>query len=384
MRTTSLALALAMTVWSIVPAHAEPVMTSVGTIVNAGRADALAGSYLVVFKHAPVDVAAKYGVRVVRRFGSALSGVLVDADEGQARQLAADPSVRLVEQNTEVRAAPRRTTSAAVPCGLDRIDQPALPLDGTYRYPHSAGAGVHVYLVDSGIDYRHPDLRPRARPGFDAFGGDGSDQNGDGTAMAGIIGGTRYGVAKKATLVSVKVLDADGGGTLAGVIAGLDWITAHAQKPAVANFVIGYTLSDTLDQAVRNSIASGVTYVLSAGASTHDVSTTSPARVAEALTVGSSDCADKVAAFSNYGEGLDLYAPGVGIPTDRPGDGTTTQEGTNVSAAHASGVAALYLAQHPRQAPPSVADALKAAAAKNALTDVPTSATPNALLQLVR
>ncbi|HWD83347.1 MAG TPA: S8 family peptidase, partial [Kribbella sp.] len=290
----------------------------------------------------------------------------------------------LVEQNTEVHAAPRRTTSAAVPCGLDRIDQPALPLDGAYRYPRSAGNGAHVYLVDSGIDYRHPDLRGRAKPGFDAFGGDGSDQNGDGTAMAGIIGGTRYGVAKKATLVSVKVLDADGGGTLAGVIAGLDWITAHAQKPAVANFVIGYTLSDALDQAVRTSIASGVTFVLSAGASTHDVSTTSPARVGEAITVGSSDCADKVAAFSNYGEGLDLYAPGVGIPTDWPGGGTTTQEGTNVSAAHASGVAALYLGQHPRRTPPSVAEALEAAAVKNTLTDVPTPATPNALLQIVR
>ncbi|MDX3001777.1 S8 family serine peptidase [Kribbella solani] len=381
MRAVALVLAVASTVLSTVPAYAQPV----GKIVNAGSADAVSGSYLVVLKDgAPPEVAAKYGARVVERFGSALSAVLVEAREEQARRLAADPSVSFVEQNTKVHSASRDrpVQSAAVPCGLDRLDQVALPLDGVYRYPPSAGAGVNVYLVDSGIDYQHPDLQPRAKPGFDAFGGDGSDQNGDGTAMAGVIGGTKYGVAKKATLVSVKVLDADGGGTLAGVIAGLDWITAHAKKPAVANFVIGYTLSDALDDAVRNSIASGVTYVLSAGASTHDVSTTSPARVAEAITVGSSDCADKVAAFSNYGAGLDLYAPGVDIPTDAPGGGITTQEGTNVSAAHASGAAALYLSNHPRRTPAAVATALTTTAIQNTLTGVPTPTTPNRLLHV--
>ncbi|GAA1606672.1 hypothetical protein GCM10009804_73380 [Kribbella hippodromi] len=400
MRTVALVLAVASTVLSTTPAYAEPV----GKIVNAGSADAVSGSYLVVLKDgAPPDVAAKYGAQVLERFSSALPAVLVAADEEQARQLAADPSVRFVEQNTKVHSAshdqlPRSAAAhsataagagvapaaSAVPCGLDRLDQVSLPLDGVYRYPQSAGAGVNVYLVDSGIDYRHPDLAPRAKAGFDAFGGDGSDQNGDGTAMAGVIAGTKYGVAKKATLISVKVLDADGGGTLAGVIAGLDWITAHAKKPAVANFVIGYTLSDALDDAVRNSIASGVTYVLSAGASTHDVSTTSPARVAEAITVGSSDCADKVAAFSNYGAGLDLYAPGVDIPTDAPGGGITTQEGTNVSAAHASGAAALYLSNNPRRTPAAVSTALTTTALKNTLTGIPTPTTPNQLLHIPR
>lgn len=360
---------------------------SARTVVNADSAGAVGGSYLVLFaRDARPDVAERYGVRVVTTFDAALHGAVVEADREQALRMASDPSIRSVEQNTRVRrpSATRSTRSAPLSCGLDRIDQVALPLDGRYRVPVGAGAGVNVYVIDSGIDYTHPDLRPRARLGFDAFGGNGSDQNGNGTHLAGIIGGTRYGVAKKANLISVKVLDGDGGGTLAGVLAGIDWVTAHASGPSVANFVIGYTLSDVLDEAVRNSIAAGVTYVLSAGASTHDVSTTSPARVGEAITVGASDCGDRVASFSNYGAGLDLYAPGVDITSDWPGGGTSVQEGTNVSAAHGSGVAALYLNRHPRATPNEVANALTSAAVPGALAGVPTQETPNRLLQVAR
>jgi subtilisin family serine protease len=357
-----------------------------GDVVRAEPARRIAGSYLVQLRpgQSP-DLAARYGVRVARTLDGAVHGAVIEATPQQAELLAADPAVGRVEENQAIGLTPPAPTPStrARSCGLDRIDQPQLPLDGRYSPTPGGGAGATIYLIDSGIDYRHPDLWPRARPGFDAFGGDGSDVLGNGTFMAGVIAGTRYGVANRANLVSVKVIDDAGGGTLDGLLSGIAWVTANAHKPAVVNFVIGLPASDIVDDAVRGAIASGVTFSIEAGADATDAGNGSPARVAEGIVVGASDCADHLAPFTNFGAGLDLFAPGVDITATTPGGGTGQMSGVQVAAAHVSGAAALYLGRHRTASPAQVEASLTGSAVVGVLAEVPVG-TANRLLQIPR
>jgi subtilisin family serine protease len=199
--------------------------------------------------------------------------------------------------------------------------------------------------------------------------------------VAGTIGGAEFGLAKGVHIVPVRVLDAYGSGTTAGVIAGIDFVAQSASGPSVANMSLGGSPDNALDQAVRGAIAKGVTFGVAAGNSAKNASTSSPARVKEAITVAASDKTDKQASFSNFGSLVDLYAPGVGITSSWASSDTATNtiSGTSMAAPHVVGAAALYLASHPTATPAAVSDALTSAATTGKISNA-SAGTPNKLL----
>ncbi|MGW0121385.1 S8 family peptidase [Streptomyces sp. NPDC003327] len=379
--------ALALGSLSALPATAAPAAAE-GVIENAGAAGTIAGSYIVTLEESAQAetaqgraVAAKFGAKIKRTYTTAINGYAIELSEAQAKKLAADPAVKSVVQN---RVFTIDATQPSPPSwGLDRIDQKALPLNQSYTYPDTAGQGVTAYIIDTGVRISHSDFGGRAFNGFDAVDNDNvaQDGNGHGTHVAGTVAGTAHGVAKKAKIVGVRVLDNNGSGTTAGVVAGIDWVTRNAVKPAVANMSLGGGVDSTLDAAVRNSIASGVTYAVAAGNSNANASNYSPARVTEAITVGSTTSSDARSSFSNYGTVLDLFAPGSSITSAwNTGDSATnTISGTSMAAPHAAGAAALYLGNNPTATPAQVSTALVNAATPNVVTS-PGTGSPNRLL----
>lgn len=370
------------------PAHAA----SQGHIRGAGAPGSVSGSYLVTLEEGTAahsaagrTLAAAYGASISHTYGTVLNGYAVRAGPEQARRLAADPRVASVVQDTRVTL--EGTRPGPPPWGLDRIDRRDLPLDRRYTAPQPAGAGVTVYVIDTGVRVTHRDLGGRARHGWDFVQNDRSaqDGNGHGTHVAGIVAGSAHGVARKARIVSVRVLDDAGSGTTAQVIAGVDWVTRNARKPAVANLSLGGPHSAELNAAVRTSIASGVTYTVAAGNAGMPAALYSPAGVKQALTVGATDRQDKKPAFSNYGSAVDLFAPGVSVTSASAAGDTAraTHSGTSTAAPHAAGAAALYLAGHRRATPAQVAKALVKGAADGKVAGRGLGS-PNRLLQVPR
>ncbi len=342
-----------------------------------------------------------YGGTFSLTWGVALKGFRLHSTQAQAISMSQDSRVAfIVEDGAIAVGTPDAEPILMTPdpaafqnpqpnasWGLDRINQRTLPLDKGYSY-NSNGTGVNAYVIDTGILPTHWEFQGRASAIWDfERERNGVDCNGHGTHVAGIIGGQTFGVAKNVRLFGVRVLNCLGTGTWSDIIDGVNFVTWHSRQsaqqgaPAVANMSLGGETNRAAEAAVRNSIRAGVTYVVAAGNWNSDAVNYSPAAVAEAITVGATDKNDYRAEFSNYGPTLDLFAPGVGIPSAWIGNDLmiATATGTSMAAPHVSGVVAQYLETHRTASPATVRSALVGTSTTGVISN-PGQETPNRLL----
>lgn len=324
------------------------------------------------------ELATSHRGRITNVYQHALNGFAVNMSEADAEALSQDFRVKFVEEDSVVTAD---ATQSNPPWGLDRIDQRNRPLNATYTY-NWTGSGVRVYVIDTGIRTAHSQFGGRAANNFDAFGGNGQDCNGHGTHVAGTVGGSTYGVAKNALLRGVRVLNCSGSGSNSGVIAGVDWVRLNHIAPAVANMSLGGGISSALDTAVNNLHNANVTIAVAAGNSNGaNACNFSPARAANAITVGSTTSTDARSSFSNIGTCLDIFAPGSGILSAwwTSNTATATLSGTSMASPHVAGAAALYKQANPSASSTTIRNALVNNATTNVITNAGTGS-PNRLL----
>jgi len=380
----ALLLAACQDVQAPAPPPTRPAVSARPSMLRSGGARP--GHHIVVFKQTVADPAALARSLVAAHRGvleftyrNAIKGFSAELSDSAVASVRQHPDVAYVEPDGYVSAI---TTETNATWGIDRVDQRGLPLDATYSYG-ATGNGVNAYIIDTGIRTTHTEFGGRASAVFDAIGdGNGSgDCNGHGTHVSGTVGGATYGIAKQVKLFSVRVLDCTGSGTYSGVIAGVDWVTANHVSPAVANMSLGGPASTALDQAVANSIASGVTYAIAAGNDNLDACGGSPARVPAAITVGATSMTDARASFSDFGSCVDIFAPGVGITSAYNGSDTQTAvlSGTSMATPHVVGAAARYLELNPTAAPAAVTTALTSNATTGVISN-PGTGSPNLLL----
>ena len=335
------------------------------------------GQYIVVLNEGadPRSVAAVAGVSPRFVYTAALNGFSAALNQGQLTALRHNPAVAYVEQDQ--RAEVLATQSNAT-WGLDRIDQRNLPLSTTYTYT-STGAGIYAYVLDTGIQANHPQFGTRAASAYDYAGGSGADCNGHGTHVAGTIGSTTYGVAKNVQLRGVRVMDCNGSGSFAQIIAGVDWVRLNRTDPAVANISLGGGLSSALNTAVTNLSNSGVFVAVAAGNSNSVACNYSPASATAAFTTASSERTDARRTSSNYGSCVDGYAPGGSITSTWIGSATNTISGSSMASPHVAGVAALYKATYGNATSAAIDTWIKNNSTAGVITGNP-AGTPNRLL----
>jgi subtilisin family serine protease len=347
------------------------------------------------------NLTATYGGSFSLTWGVALKGFRLNGTAAEAMAMSGNSQVAFIVQDGAIAvgtpdAEPIQMTidpaafdnpQPNASWGLDRINQQSLPLDKSYSYNNN-GEGVNAYVIDTGILPTHWEFQGRASNIYDFEPErNGLDCDGHGTHVAGTIGGQTFGVAKKVRLFGVRVLNCQGTGTWSDVIDGVNYVTWHhgrpAQQgvPALANMSLAGGENRAVEAAVRNSIRAGVTYIVAAGNGNDDAGNYSPAGVSEAITVGATDQSDSRAEFSNYGPTLDLFAPGVSIPSAWIGNDLmiATATGTSMAAPHVSGVVALYLQTNRSASPATVRSALVATSTVG-LVSRPGQESPNRLL----
>ena len=361
------------------PTSIEPPATSVGQPV--------AGQYIVVFKDSVANPAgAAHGLMGAHRgellftYTSAIRGFAARLPDPAVAALSRHPMVAFVEQDRVVSIdAIQSMDTNGDPWGLDRIDQPALPLSGSYSFT-ATGEGVHVYVLDTGIWTSHPEFGGRAEIAFDAVWLRSEDCHGHGTHVAGTIGGATFGVAKGASLHGVRVLGCLGGGFTSWIIAGLDWVRLNHQKPAVANMSLTLPfVSNALNTATTNLWNAGVFVAVAAGNENVDACQRSPAGAAGAFTAAASTRTDAWASFSNWGPCVDGYAPGVGIKSAWLRGETLTLDGTSMASPHVAGVAALLKAARGDASSDTVSEWIASTSTADVITGNP-AGTPNRLV----
>ncbi|WP_344026887.1 S8 family peptidase [Pseudonocardia kongjuensis] len=331
-------------------------------------------------------------------FDTVLHGFAAPLDPAQAAELRDRPGVVGVEEDRTVTPLDPQAAHQAAPLdpddpdgaataeqapgnwGLDRIDQPDLPLDGQYRRTAS-GAGVDVFVLDTGVDARHPEFGGRARLEVNTIDDRDEDCDGHGTVVSGIAASNSYGVAPGANVRGVKVLDCNGTGTLSSLLAGLDWVVQNKRGPSVAVMSWSYGSSPMLRQAVQRMLDAGVFAASSAGNTGGDDCTALPRAVDGVLVVANSTIEDRRASNSSTGRCVSLYAPGTRIVAPVPGGGTASYSGTSMAAPFAAGVAALYKQAQGDRPSPAVKQWIIDNAVGGRIDGGSTGNTPNRLLQ---